>query len=252
MSGHSKWHSIKHKKAREDAKRGKVFTKLTREIITAAKLGGGDPDHNARLRTAIAAARAGNLPMDNIQRAIKRGTGEIEGISYEEGMFEGYGPGGVAVMVKVLTDNRNRTVSDIRRILSKGGGNLGESGCVSWMFERKGVLNVKKEELGEEDLLEIVVDTGAEDLKNEKGSSVYEIICDPSAYEGVLEGLEKRDVKVDYSELTMIPQSSVTLSGKQAQLMLKLMTALEENDDVQNIYANFDISEEDMEAFGGS
>lgn len=251
MSGHSKWHSIKHKKAREDAKRGKVFTKLTREIITSARIGGGDPDNNARLRTAIASARAGNLPMDNIQRAIKRGTGEIEGVSYEEGTFEGYGPGGVAVMVKVLTDNRNRTVSDIRRIFAKGGGNLGESGCVSWMFERKGVFNVPKGSISEDELFEIAVETGAEDLKNEDGSSAYEIYCDPSAYEAVLKGLEQRDIKIDYSEVTMLPQSTVELTGKQVEQMLKLMNTLEENDDVQNVFANFDISEEDMEAFGG-
>ncbi len=251
MSGHSKWHSIRHKKAREDAKRGKVFTKLTREIITAARIGGGDPDNNARLRTAIASARAGNLPMDNIQRAIKRGTGEIEGVSYEEGIFEGYGPGGVAVMVKVLTDNRNRTVSDIRRIFAKGGGNLGESGCVSWMFERKGVFNVPKETIGEDELFEIAVDVGAEDLKSEEGSSAYEIYADPSAFENVFKGLEEREIKTDYSEVTMIPQSTIKLTGKQAEQMLKLMTALEENDDVQSVFANFDISEADMEAFGG-
>lgn len=251
MSGHSKWHSIRHKKAREDAKRGKIFTKLTREIITAARIGGGDPDHNPRLRTAIGAARGSNLPMDNIQRAIKRGTGEIDGVSYEEGTFEGYGPGGIAIMVQVLTDNRNRTVSDIRRIFAKGGGNLGESGCVSWMFERKGVFNVPKESISEDDLLEIAVENGAEDLKKEDGSSVYEIFCDPSVYDDVLKGLEERQVKIDYSEITMIPQSTVKLAGKHAEQVLKLMNALEENDDVQSVFANFDISEEDMEAFGG-
>ncbi len=189
--------------------------------------------------------------MDNIQRAIKRGTGEIDGVSYEEGTFEGYGPGGIAIMVQVLTDNRNRTVSDIRRIFAKGGGNLGESGCVSWMFERKGVFNVPKESISEDDLLEIAVENGAEDLKKEDGSSVYEIFCDPSVYDDVLKGLEERQVKIDYSEITMIPQSTVKLAGKHAEQVLKLMNALEENDDVQRVFANFDISEEDMEAFGG-
>lgn len=251
MSGHSKWHSIKHKKAKEDAKRGKIFTKLTRELITAARIGGGDPEKNPRLRNAIAAARAGNLPMDNIQRAIKRGTGEIEGVSYEEGTFEGYGPGGVAVMIEVLTDNRNRTVSDLRRIFLKGGGNLGESGCVSWMFDRKGVLNVPKDTISEDDLIEMMIETGAEDVRGEEDSAIYEVYCDPSVFESVKKALKERDVSIEYSEVTMIPQSTVKLLSKQAEQMLKLMTALEDNDDVQHVYANFDISEGDMEAFGG-
>ncbi len=251
MSGHSKWHSIKHKKAKEDAKRGKAFTKVTREIITAARTGGGDSDHNPRLRTAMLAARAVNMPMDNIQRAIKRGTGELEGVSFEEATFEGYGPGGVAVLVNVLTDNRNRTVSDIRFIFTKYGKNLGESGCVSWMFERKGVITVSVNSISEDDLLEIALENGAEDIKGGEASSLFEVYTDQGSYEGVLKALQDRNIEIEYSELTMIPQTTMELEGKQAQQMLNLMSALEDHDDVQEVFANFDISEEEMEAFGG-
>ena len=251
MSGHSKWHSIKHKKAREDAKRGKVFTKVTREIITAARIGGGDQEHNPRLRTAMLAARAVNMPMDNIQRAIKRGTGELEGVSFEEGTFEGYGPGGVAVMIKVLTDNRKRTVSDIRYIFSKNNGNLGEMGCVSWMFERKGVINVPTGLISEDDLLDVALEGGAEDIMSGEGASVYEVYTDQSAFEEVKRAIEERKIDIEYSEITMVPKSTVEISGKPAQQMLKLMNALEDHDDIQEVYANFDISEEEMEAFGG-
>jgi len=251
MAGHSKWAQIKHKKAREDAKRGKVFTKLTREIITAARLCGGDPNNNPRLRQAIAAAKAANMPNENIQRAIKRGTGELEGVSYEEGVFEGYGPGGVAVMVKVLTDNRNRTVSDIRYIFNKYSGNLGETGCVSYMFEKKGVIHVDKNSIDEEKLMELILEAGAEDMKSDDSAQIYEIFCDPQSFDNVKEAIEREGGKVEYAEITMLPQTTVKLSGKQAEQMLKLMSALEDNDDVQAVYANFDISEEDMEAFGG-
>ncbi len=251
MSGHSKWHSIKHKKAREDAKRGKVFTKVTREIITAARISGGDPDQNPRLRTAMLAARAVNMPMDNIQRAIKRGTGELEGVSFEEGTFEGYGPGGVAVMIKVLTDNRKRTVSDIRYIFSKNNGNLGETGCVSWMFERKGVINVPTGLISEDDLLDVALEGGAEDIMSGEGASVYEVYTDQSAFEEVKRAIEERKIEIEYSEITMVPKSTVEISGKPAQQMLNLMNALEDHDDIQEVFANFDISEEEMEAFGG-
>lgn len=251
MSGHSKWHSIKHKKAREDAKRGKAFTKVTREIITAARIGGGDPEKNPRLRSAMSAARAVNMPMDNIQRAIKRGTGDLDGVSYEEGTFEGYGPGGVAIMLKILTDNRNRTVSDVRYIFDKYNGNLGESGCVAWMFERKGIFNVDKKSISEEEIFEVAIDSGADDVVSDEASSIYEIYCEPSSFDEVKRTLEEKGVGVDYSDVTMLPQSTVKLSGKQAEQMLKLMSALEDNDDIQDVYANFDISEEDMEAFGG-
>ncbi|RMG59253.1 MAG: YebC/PmpR family DNA-binding transcriptional regulator [Deltaproteobacteria bacterium] len=251
MAGHSKWAQIKHKKAREDAKRGKVFTKLTREIITAARIGGGDPEKNPRLRQAIQAAKAANMPSDNIQRAIKKGTGELESVFYEEGTFEGYGPGGVAVLVKVLTDNRNRTVSEIRHIFSKHNGNLGESGCVSYLFENRGIIHVAKDSVDEEKLMEAVLEAGAEDMKSEEESTVYEVICAPQDFDAVKSAVAELGAKIEYAEVTMVPQTTVKLSGKQAEQMLKLMSALEDNDDVQAVYANFDISESDMEAFGG-
>lgn len=197
------------------------------------------------------AARAVNMPMDNIQRAIKRGTGELEGVSFEEGTFEGYGPGGVAVMIKVLTDNRKRTVSDIRYIFSKNNGNLGEMGCVSWMFERKGVINVPTGLISEDDLLDVALEGGAEDIMSGEGASVYEVYTDQSAFEEVKRAIEERKIDIEYSEITMVPKSTVEISGKPAQQMLKLMNALEDHDDIQEVYANFDISEEEMEAFGG-
>lgn len=250
MSGHNKWSSIKHKKGKADAQRGKAFTKITREIITAAKIGGGDPGGNARLRQAILAAKAVNMPNDNVSRAIKKGTGELEGVSYEEFLYEGYGPNGVAVLVKVLTDNKNRTVADIRHIFTKYNGNLGETGCVNWMFGKKGTITVPKDAIGEEKLIDIALDLGAEDVAHDPESHEYEVRCEPEVFEDVKKGLEERGVKVASAEVAMVPQTTVHLEGKPAETMLKMMNALEESDDVQNVWANFDISDEAMEAFG--
>jgi len=250
VSGHNKWSSIKHRKGKADAIRGKAFTKITREIITAAKIGGGDPEGNARLRAAILAAKGVNMPNDNISRAIKKGTGDLEGVSYEEYLYEGYGPGGVAVLVKVLTDNKNRTVAELRHTLTKYNGNLGETGCVNWMFGKKGSVNVPKEGMDEEKLIEIALDLGADDVANDPESHEYEVRCEPEAFEDVKKGLEEKGVKISSAEVAMVPQTTVHLEGKPAETMLKMMSALEEYDDVQNVWANFDISDEDMEAFG--
>jgi YebC/PmpR family DNA-binding regulatory protein len=250
MSGHNKWSSIKHKKGKADAQRGKAFTKITRELITAAKIGGGDPSGNSRLRQAILAAKAVNMPNDNINRAIKKGTGELEGVSYEELLYEGYGPHGVAVLVKVLTDNKNRTVADVRHIFTKYNGNLGESGCVNWMFSKKGSVTVPKEGMDEEQLIEIALELGADDVANDPEAHDYEVRCEPEVFEDVKRGLEERGVRLVSAEVAMIPQTTVHLEGKAAETMLKMMSSLEESDDVQNVWANFDISDEAMEAFG--
>jgi YebC/PmpR family DNA-binding regulatory protein len=242
MSGHSKWHSIKHKKARVDAKRGNIFTKIIKEITVAARIAGGNPDMNPRLRTAIAKAKGENMPQDNITRAIKKGTGELPGVSYEEYIYEGYGPAGVAVMVEVLTDNKNRTVSEIRYIFSKHNGNLGEAGCVGWMFEKKGVILIDRSQINEDQLMEIVLDAGADDI-NAEGSE-YEITTMPEKFEEVKSALEAKNVSLSMGEVSMVPQSTIKLEGKQAQQMLALMEKLEEHDDVQNVYANFDIPDE--------
>lgn len=244
MSGHNKWSTIKHKKGAADAKRGKIFTKLIKEISVAAKMGGADPAANPRLRTAVDKAKAENMPKDNIERAIKKGAGELEGVTYEETTYEGYGPGGAAVLVEVMTDNRNRTVSDVRSIFSKCNGNMGESGCVSWMFDKKGFI-VFSRETDFDKLFEAALEAGAEDVSDE-GDQI-EVITDPSAFIEVREALEKSGFKYESAEVTMIPQTMVKLEGKQAESMLKLMDRLEDNDDVQNVYANFDISQEEME-----
>jgi len=251
MSGHNKWSSIKHKKGKADAQRGKAFTKITRELITAARISGGDPGGNSRLRAAIQAARAVNMPTDNIQRAIKKGTGELEGVSYEEYLYEGYGPHGVAVLVKVLTDNKNRTVADIRHIFTKNNGSLGEAGCVNWMFSKKGSITVSKDAIGEDKLIEVALDLGADDIVSDPESHEYEIRCEQEFFEDVKKGLEDRGIRITAGEVAMVPQSTVHLEGKAAEQMLRLMNALEESDDVQNVWANFDISDEAMEAFGG-
>jgi len=245
MAGHSKWAQIKRKKAAQDAKRGKIFTKLIREIMVAARLGGGNPDNNPRLRAAIAAAKAENMPKENIERAIKKGTGELEGTHYEEVVYEGYGPGGVAVLVEAMTDNRNRTIADIRRIFSRAGGNLGAAGCVSWLFQKKGVITVDREGVSEEQLMEVALDAGAEDIK--EGERDYEIITDPKDLEKVKKALEEAGISYQVAEITMYPQTTVKLEGKEAEQMLRLMEMLEEHDDVQRVYANFDISESAME-----
>jgi YebC/PmpR family DNA-binding regulatory protein len=252
MSGHNKWSSIKHKKGKADAARGRAFTKITRELITAARIGGGDPSGNSRLRAAIAAARAVNMPNDSIQRAIKKGTGELEGSSYEEVVYEGYGPSGVAVLVKVLTDNRNRTVADLRHIFSKHNGNLGEAGCVSWMFSTKGTILLAKETIGEESLIETALESGADDVVNDPEAHEYEVRCDPEVFENVKKGIEEKGIRIAAAEVAMVPQTTVHLEGKAADQMLRLMNALEESDDVQNIWANFDASDEAVAAFGGA
>jgi YebC/PmpR family DNA-binding regulatory protein len=247
MSGHSKWASIKHKKAAQDAKRGKIFTKIIRELSVAARIGGGDPDANPRLRKAIAEAKSVNMPADNIKRAIMKGTGQLEGTTYEEGTYEGYGPGGVAILLEVLTDNKNRTVSEVRHIFSRNGGNIAESGCVAWMFKRKGYVVVEKSQASEDKLLEIILDAGAEDLR-EDGSN-YEIFTPPDTFEDVVDNLEKHKIEIAASNLGQIPQNYVKLTGKPAQQLLRLMEELEDHDDVQNVWANFDIDEEEIAKF---
>jgi len=245
MSGHSKWSTIKRKKGAADAKRGKVFTKIIKEIIIAARSGGGDINSNPRLRTAVLAAKAENMPRDNIDRAIKKGTGELEGVNYEEFTYEGYGPGGVAMLLEVLTDNKNRTVADVRHIFSKQNGNLGEAGCVSWMFEKKGLISVDKSGADEDRLIEVALDAGALDVK-ETGKE-FDVSTPPETFEEVKKKLETAGFKPTYAEVTMVPQTTVRLSGKEAEQMLKLMEGLEDSDDVQKVYANFDIADEEME-----
>lgn len=244
MSGHNKWSTIKHKKGAADAKRGKVFTKLIKEITVAARLGGGDPEGNPRLRTVVDKAKAENMPKENIERAIKKGTGELEGVTYEEITYEGYGPGGVAVLVEVMTDNRNRTVSDVRSVFTKANGNMGETGCVSWIFAKKGLI-VFARGTDFDKLFEAAIEAGADDVSDE-GDQI-EVLTDPANFIEVREALSKAGFKPQSAEVTMIPQTMVKLEGKQAESMLKLMDKLEDNDDVQNVYANFDISAEEME-----
>ena len=244
MSGHNKWSSIKHRKMAQDAKRGKVFTKLIKEITIAARYGGGDPEANPRLRTAIAAARNVNMPNDNIEKAIKRGTGELEGVTYEEVTYEGYGPGGVAILIEAATDNKNRTVADIRHILSKHNGSLGENGSVSWMFEKKALITVPKDSIEEDKLMELALDLGATDFETE--GDIYTIYAEPSSLETIREGLENNGVKIESAENIMHPKTTVKLSGHDAEKMLKLMDKLEDADDVQKVHANFDIDDEEI------
>jgi len=246
MSGHSKWASIRHKKGVVDAKRGKVFSKLIKEITVAARLGGKDPDSNARLRTAIAAAKAENMPKENIDRAIKKGTGELEGTHYEEVTYEGYGPGGVAVLVEVLTDNKNRAVADVRHLFERYGGSLGAAGCVAWMFSQQGLIVFRKDETDEERLFEVALEAGAEDIKEDEKE--FEVITQPSSFENLKTALENAGLQYMLAEITMIPKTTVNLDGKNAQQMLTLMELLEDNDDVSHVYANFDIPDEVMEA----
>lgn len=244
MSGHNKWSTIKHKKGAADAKRGKMFSKLIKEISIAARMGGGDPEGNPRLRTAVNTARNANMPKDNIERAIKRGTGEIEGVTYEEIVYEGYGPGGVAVLVEALTDNKNRTVAEIRHIFDKYSGNLGESGCVAWMFDKKGVIEVAAENLTEDEVMELALETGAQDVKRE--GDTFEITAEPTDFEAVRKAVEDKGWKIELAEITMIPQNTVKLTGKKAEQMLKMMDILDDHEDLQKVFANFDISEEEM------
>jgi len=244
MSGHSKWATIKHKKGALDAKRGKIFTRLIKEISIAAK-SGGDPEKNPRLRTAVAAAKAENMPSDNIKRAIQRGTGELPGVSYEEITFEGYGPGGVAIIVEVSTDNRNRTVSEIRHCFSKNNGNMGETGSVAWMFHKKGSISVPKSAIGEDDLMSIVLENGGEDLKDDGEN--YEVLTAPEAYEQVLEVIKAKGIKPEASSVALVPQNYIKLEGSAAGQMIRLLEAMEDQDDVQNVFSNFDIDEKELE-----
>jgi len=240
MSGHSKWSTIKHKKGAADAKRGKIFTKLIKELMVAARMGGGDPNGNPRLRAAINAARTENMPKENIDRAIKKGTGELEGVSYEEVNYEGYGPGGVAVLVDVMTDNRNRAASDIRHIFSRNGGNLGEAGCVAWMFSKKGSIVFNKEKISEEELMEMALDAGAEDVVD--AGDQFEVVTAIEDFSAVRAAFEEGGLVYELAEITMVPQSTVRIEDeKTAQQVLRLMDALEDSDDVQHAYANFDI-----------
>jgi YebC/PmpR family DNA-binding regulatory protein len=246
MSGHSKWHTIKHKKGATDAKRGKIFTKLIKEITVAARTGGsGDIDSNARLRKAVSDAKSQNMPNDTIDRAIKRGTGELEGAAYDEITYEGYGPNGVAVLVETMTDNRNRTVAEIRHIFSKNGGNMGESGSVAWMFDKKGYFVVDKAARSEDELFEIAIEAGAEDMQDE--GDVFEIFSAPDSFDAVNDALKAAGIEPQAAEVSMVPQNYIELTGNDAKTMLKLFDALEDNDDVQKVYANFDIDESEME-----
>ncbi len=245
MSGHSKWATIKHKKGALDAKRGKIFTRLIKEISMAAKGGGGDPNGNPRLRTAIAAAKAENMPADNIKRAIQRGTGELPGATYEEFSLEGYGPGGVAILVELSSDNRNRTVSEIRHVFQKNGGNMAEAGAVAWMFHKKGYIVVPKSAAGEDALMSIVLESGGEDLRDDGQS--WEIFTEPAAYEAVLEAIQEAGVATSMSEVSMVPQNYIKLEGAAATAMIRLIEALEEHDDTQHVYSNFDVDEKQLE-----
>ncbi len=246
MSGHSKWASIRHKKGAVDAKRGKIFSKLIKEITVAARLGGGDPEGNPRLRVAIQAAKAQNMPKDNIARAIKKGTGELAGTSYEEYNYEAYGPGGVALMMNCLTDNRNRTIADIKHIFERHGGNLGEPGCVSWIFEKRGLVVFEKNSVEEEKLLDLALEAGAEDIK--ESETQFEVLTDPADFESIKKVFDDEGMSYSLAEISMIPQNTVKLEGRDAERVLSLLEALEENDDISHVYANFDIPDEVMEA----
>ena len=248
MAGHSKWANIQHRKGRQDAKRGKAFTKIIKEITVATRIGGGDPDGNPRLRAALDKARQANMPRDNIDRAIKKGLGDLDGVNYEEGIFEGYGPGGVAVIVEFMTDNRTRTVADVRHTFTKYGGNLGVSGSVAFLFERKGLISFPTS-VDFEKLFEAALEAGAEDVKDE--GDAFEVITDPADFMEVREALVATGLQFETAEVTMLPQTQVQLAGKQAESMLKLMDKLEDNDDVQNVFANFDIADDELAKFEG-
>src|SRR5215470_7168106 len=246
MSGHSKWSTIKHKKAAKDAKRGKLFTKLIKEITVAAKLGGGDINSNPRLRTAVTTARQNSMPTDNIDRAIKKGTGELEGVTYDEVAYEGYGPGGAAVLVMVMTDNRNRTVAEIRRVFTKHGGSMGESGCVAWMFHKRGVITVDKQQVDEDRLIELALEAGADDVASDDEAS-YQITTAPDAFEAVKDALDKAKIAAASADISMVPQNTLRLTGTHAEQTLKLLDELEDHDDVQDVASNIDISQEELE-----
>ncbi len=246
MSGHSKWHTIKHKKGAADAKRGKIFTRIIKELTVAARAGGGDPDTNPRLRTIVAEAKANNMPSDNIKRAIRRGTGEEPGVTYEEAQYEGYGPGGAAVIIEVLTDNKNRVVGELRHMLTKHGGNLAETNAVAWMFSKKGYIVVPKNKADEDTLMSAVLDAGGDDLRDDDDS--WEVLSPPEAFHAVLEAVKKLGIEPAAAEISMLPQNYLKLEGKQAQQMVRLMEALDDHDDVQHVWSNFDIEEKEIEA----
>lgn len=245
MSGHSKWSTIKHKKAAKDAKRGKLFTKLIKEITVAARVGGGDINANPRLRTAVLTARASSMPGENIDRAIKKGTGELEGVHYEEIQYEGYGPGGAAILAQVLTDNKNRTVSEIRRLFTKHGGNMGEAGCVAWMFDKKGLITVEKSQVDEDRLMGVVLDAGAEDVRDEEDT--FEVVTSTDDFEKVKDRLEQEKIAIASAQITMVPKNTVDVDEKNVEQILKLTEELEDHDDVQSVAANFNIPSELME-----
>ncbi len=245
MSGHSKWSTIKHKKAAKDAKRGKLFTKLIKEITVAAKLGGGDINANPRLRTAVNTARANSMPLDNIDRAIKKGTGELEGVNYEEVTYEGYGPGGAAVLVMAMTDNRNRTVSELRHLFGRFGGNMGESGCVAWMFSKKGQISIDKGAADEERLMELALEAGAEDVTDD--GDTFTVTCPPDVFEAVKAAIEGAGIAIASAAVAMVPANTLSLTGTQAEQTLKLVEELEDHDDVQEVASNFDIPQEELE-----
>jgi YebC/PmpR family DNA-binding regulatory protein len=246
MSGHSKWSTIKHKKGAADARRGKIFTRLIKEITIAARMGGGSPEHNPRLRSAIAEAKSNNMPASNIDRAIKKGTGELEGVSYEEVTYEGYGPGGVAVLLEAITDNKNRTTGEIRKIFSKCNGNMGEQNCVGWMFDSKGLIVIAKGAVSEDKLMEVALEAGAEDIQDDEDT--FQVVTDPIGFQGVKDALEQAGIPMVSAKLDKIPQNTVRVEGKDASQVLRLAEALEEHDDVQNVYANFDIDPDSIPA----
>ena len=246
MSGHSKWHSIKHKKGAADAKRGKIFTRLIKELTVAARAGGGDPDMNPRLRTIIADAKAQNMPADNIKRAIRRGTGEEPGVSYEEAQYEAYGPGGAAVIMDVLTDNKNRTVGELRHLLTKHGGTLAETNAVAWMFTKRGYIVIEKSKADEETLMSAVLDAGADDLRDDVDN--WEVLTSPDAFQAVHDAVKALGIETATAEISMLPQNYLKLEGKQAQQMVKLMDGLDEHDDIRHVWSNFDIEEKEIEA----
>lgn len=249
MSGHSKWSKVKHIKAVQDAKKGKTFTKIIKEITVAARVGGGDPGGNPRLRVAVAAAKQANMPADNVKRAIMKGTGELPGVHYEEIVYEGYGPGGVALLIDVLTDNKNRTVSEMRYVFSRNNGNMGEAGCVSWMFHKKGSIVVDKNSVSEDKLMELVLEAGAEDIQDDAGN--FEILTATENFEKVTTALHDANIPTVSAEVAMIPQTWIKLTGKEAQQVLRLVDALEDHDDVQKVWANFDIEEEELVQLAG-
>jgi YebC/PmpR family DNA-binding regulatory protein len=246
MSGHSKWSTIKHKKGAADKKRAKIFTKLIKEITVAARMGGGDPNANPRLRHAIDSAKAQNMPKDNVDRAIKKGTGDMDGVNYEEIIYEGYGPGGVAVMVECLTDNKNRTIADVRYIFNKAGGNVGTDGCVAWMFDKKGVISVTKANADEDTLMEVAIDAGAEDIKDEGDS--FDVLTAPEDFDAVKDAIDGAQISYEVAEISMVPQNTTAVSGKEAEQMIRFMEALDDNDDIQNFYTNADIPDEAFDA----